>query len=234
MTEHIAVPTAEIYQLHTKPARGAEDASVLIAEANHRIANNLSAVIGLVRMEAAAIGAKETMTGSDVRILLEEIASRIDAVGVLHKMLAQQPLQEAVDIGDYLRRVCAPLTSSLFGGAQLGLVENFAADCLVSREKVVSLALIVNELVTNASKYAHPAGVPGKVSVTCQKDAKGNLVLDVADDGVGLPEDFDPQTDGNVGLRLVRILCSQMDAELVFDSSSLGLSVRMVLPLSDH
>jgi two-component sensor histidine kinase len=234
MTKHTVSPTAEIYQLHTKPVRGVADTSVLIAEANHRIANNLSAVIGLVRMEAAAVGAQETMTGSDVRLLLEEIAARIDAVGVLHKMLAQQPLQEAVDIGDYLRRVCAPLTSSLFGAKQLGLTQKFASDCLVSRDKVVSLALIVNELVTNASKYAHPAGVPGKVSVTCLRDANGNLVLEVADDGVGLPEGFDPETDGNVGLRLVRILCAQMDAELVFDSSSLGLCVQVVIPLSDR
>jgi two-component sensor histidine kinase len=232
MTENTASSTAEIYQLHTKPNRGVGDTSVLLAEANHRIANNLAAVVGLVRMEATAIGTKETMTGSDVRALLEEIASRVDAVGTLHKMLAQQPLQDAVDIGDYLGRVCAPLTSSLFGAQQFGLTQKFAPGCLVPRDQVVSIALIVNELVTNASKYAHPAGVPGKVSVTCQRDAKGNLVLEVADDGVGLPEGFDPQTDGNVGLRLVRILCTQMDADLRFDSSSLGLRVRIALPLS--
>jgi len=232
MTDQPASTTAEIYQLHAKPVRSPEDAGVLIAEANHRIANNLSAVIGLVRMEAAAIGPTETMTGSEVRLLLEEIASRIDAIGALHKMLAQQPMQDSVDISDYLDRVCAPLTSSLFGSKQLGLTQHFAPGCLVSREKVVSLALIVNELVTNASKYAHPAGVPGRVSVACRRDANGNLVLEVADDGVGLPEGFDPQTDGNVGLRLVRILCSQMDAELVFDSSSLGLRVEMVIPMA--
>jgi two-component sensor histidine kinase len=233
MTEHSASPTADVHHLHRRPGRDIADATVLIAEANHRIANNLAAVVGLVRMEAAAIGAKDKMTGSEVRVLLEEIASRVDAVGVLHKMLARQPLHEAVDVGDYLGQVCAPLTSSLSSPQQFGVTQNFAPGCLVSRDRVVSLALIVNELVTNASKYAHPAGVPGKVIVTCQQDAKGNLALEVADDGVGLPEGFDPRTDGNVGLRLVRILCTQLDADLLFDSSSLGLHVRIRIPLSN-
>lgn len=234
MTNPTVSSTAGIYTLPTKPVREVNDTSVLIAEANHRIANNLSAVIGLVRMQAAAIGAKELMTGSDVRILLEEVASRIDAVGLLHKLLAQHPLQDAVDVGDYLRGVCASLASSLCGAQLFELTQNFAPDCLVSRDKVVSLALIVNELVTNASKYAHPTGIPGKISVGCHREPNGNLVVEVADDGVGLPEQFDPETDGNLGLRLVRILSAQVDAKLLFHSSSLGLHVRLVMPLSDR
>lgn len=234
MAQSALIPTAEIHQLSTKPMRDAVDPTVLIAESNHRIANNLSAVIGLVRMQAAAVGDRKSMTGSEVRVLLEEIAGRIDAIGALHKKLAQHPLQPAVDVADYLRGICASLVSPLSCRQRFELTQNFEPDCLVSRDQIVSLALIVNELVTNATKYAHPTGVPGKIVVSCRHHAAGGLMVEVTDDGIGLPENFNPKVDGDVGLRVVRLLAAQTDAELAFESSSLGLTVRLIMPMLEN
>jgi PAS domain S-box-containing protein len=83
------------------------------------------------------------------------------------------------------------------------------------------------EAVTNAIKYSHPTGVPGKITVQCQRDDEGRITIDVTDDGVGLPENFDPELDGSVGFRMMRALSERLEAALTFTSSSLGLGVSL-------
>jgi two-component sensor histidine kinase len=88
-------------------------------------------------------------------------------------------------------------------------------------------------MVTNAVKYAHPAGTPGKICVASGWDAEGTLFREVADDGVGLPEGFDPAGDGGYGLRLVRGLAQQLDAECEFLQSGIGLRFRLLVPATE-
>ena len=92
------------------------------------------------------------------------------------------------------------------------------------------MGLIVTELVTNAVKYAHPAGAPGRVEVRCRRACDDSVEVSVADDGVGFPEDFDPVSDGGLGLRVVRSLARQLGADLAFESGPLGLTVRVTAP----
>ena len=94
---------------------------------------------------------------------------------------------------------------------------------------VQPLTLIVNELILNSLKYAHPAGVPLRLSVACDMK-KGALVLTVDDDGVGLPEGFDPNKDGDLGFRVIRSLCEELHAEFDVQSSSLGTSFEIMRP----
>ena len=82
----------------------------------------------------------------------------------------------------------------------------------------------------NAVKYAHPSGVPVQMSIDCSRGADGNVVLEIADDGVGLPEGFDAERDGGVGFRLIRSLASQLGAKLEIESDSMGLAFRLRLP----
>jgi two-component sensor histidine kinase len=99
---------------------------------------------------------------------------------------------------------------------------------MVRPDQATPVALIVSELVTNALKYAHPAGVAGRILVSCRLTGAG-LVVEVTDDGVGLSEDFDPHSDGGLGFRVVRGLARQLGADLVYESSDIGLIVRLVL-----
>jgi two-component sensor histidine kinase len=82
----------------------------------------------------------------------------------------------------------------------------------------------------NAIKFAHPTGVTGHLLVGCNR-REDMTVIEVVDDGVGLPERFDPTVDGQFGLQLLRSLASQLKARLEFDNTGLGLSVRLSLPV---
>ena len=90
--------------------------------------------------------------------------------------------------------------------------------------------LITAELLTNACKYAHPTGLPVIVKVHCETKDDGSFLVEVTDDGVGFPENFDPSTDGGLGFQLMRALANGLNAELQFEHDSLGVRARLVKP----
>jgi two-component sensor histidine kinase len=91
------------------------------------------------------------------------------------------------------------------------------------------VGLAVNELVMNTIRHAHPSGIAGQVLIGCRRDGDA-IVVDIADDGVGLPEGFDPMTDGGFGLKLTRSLAAQLKAQLNFADTGTGLHVRLMIP----
>ena len=216
-------------ELPTIDGRGSE-ADIRLAEANHRIANNLALLSAVLRRQAAeVVRGRGSVSRARAGLLLTEASQRVVAIGNLHAMLAKRPRATMVDIGDHLRQVCVALLSSLAGPTSIELSQSFTTSCLVPVDGIVPLTLIVTELVTNSVKYAHPAGVPGKISLTGGRQADGTLVIEFADDGVGLPEGFDPAVDGGFGFRLTRVLAQQIGATMTFKSTVLGLHVRLCL-----
>jgi two-component sensor histidine kinase len=91
----------------------------------------------------------------------------------------------------------------------------------------------VAEAVTNALKHAKGNSATGSaILVRCRKGALGGLRVEVVDDGPGLPESFNPETDGGLGFRLLRALTRQVGGVMTFKSSPTGLRVRLALPSS--
>ena len=201
-----------------------------VAESNHRIANNLTLIAGMVRMHARAITRESGVMPIDqVRSLLEEIGGRIESIAHLHGLLAKAELGEPIDLSAYLREVSRTVVSTLTDGQRAQLTEIPMSACLVAPERALTIGLIIGELVTNAVKYSHPTGVTGKIAVGCRV-AGGDIVVEVVDDGVGLPEGFDPEQDGGLGMRLVRSLADQMKAKVRFTDTGTGLLVQVIVP----
>lgn len=103
-------------------------------------------------------------------------------------------------------------------------------DTIIDPRDALHAGLITAELLTNASKYAHPTGLPVKVNIRCETKCDGSLAVEVTDDGIGFPENFDPLTDGGLGFQLMRALANGLGAELQFEHSSLGVCARIVKP----
>ncbi len=134
------------------------------------------------------------------------------------------------DLGTHLRGVCAALLSSYPLGAGVVPAYGFASGCAVRPDQVAPLSRVVREVVANAIEHAHPTHVEGRLRIGCRRDGGGGVAIEVIDDGVGLPEGFDPAVDGDGGLRLARALCRWLGATLSFESTGLGLIVRIALP----
>lgn len=200
----------------------------LIAEANHRIANNLAMIAGLARLQAGNIRDDEArFTGGEVRLMLQEFGGRVDAVARLHRLLANPGQPTSIDLVEYLRGVAEAVIATVSGVGQADLRFEGDEGCTISSKRALSLGLIVGELITNAVKYAHPTGIAGQINVSCHKGADGRIVVEVCDDGVGLPDGLDPMASTHLGLRLVRSLAQQLGAEITFDDDGLGLRVAL-------
>jgi two-component sensor histidine kinase len=187
-----------------------------LSEAQHRIANNLALIAGYTRLQATRLHkAGQPLSAREACIALEEVAARIETVGELHRLLsAPGKGDEGVDLGRFLAKLCNSLMETVSFAGDTTISHKDAGGCMVRPDQATPVALIVSELVTNALKYAHPSGVAGRIRVSCRSSG-GGLVVEVADDGVGLSEDFDPHSDGGLGFRVVRGLARQLGADPV-------------------
>ncbi|MEJ0060052.1 MAG: sensor histidine kinase [Terricaulis sp.] len=193
-------------------------------EAHHRIANDLAVIASMVRLQATALKDRaEAITAEDARDVLAGAASRIDAVGRLHRTLCYSG--GAPMLADFLKGICRDAASF---AAVPGSDVRCRVDAVpeISAERTRALGLIVHELVLNALKYAHPSGVPVRIDIWCREE-QGVIALDVADDGVGFPVGFDPECDGGFGFRMMRELARQLYARLTFEATPLGLICRL-------
>jgi two-component sensor histidine kinase len=202
-----------------------------LSEAQHRIANNLALIAGYTRLQATRLQKDgKPLSAREACIVLEEIAARIETVGELHRLLSDAPgeAEASIDLGLYLAKLCQGLMDTLSFAGDTTITYDDTGGCRVRPDQATPVALIVSELVTNALKYAHPAGVAGRILVSCRPGVEG-LVVKVSDDGVGLSDGFDPQSDGGLGFRVVRGLARQLGATLAYESDGLGLTVRLTL-----
>lgn len=205
------------------PTPDAECADVRVAEAHHRIANDLALIAGMVRLQAQSLRDEDLHSPAQARALLADAASRIDAVGRLHRTLCYAAEGKAVK--DFLEGVCRDVSS--FAAAR-----GTRVDCRIdiqrepAPERLRAIGLLMHEMVLNALKHAHPTGVSGRIEVWC-RDENGGLAIDVSDDGIGFPDDFDPHSSPGFGFRMMRELAKQLDASLSFETSPLGVACRL-------
>ncbi|HEY7851515.1 MAG TPA: sensor histidine kinase [Caulobacteraceae bacterium] len=161
---------------------------------------------------------------------LDETGHRIETVGRLHRLLARRNDPETIEITEFVEEIARATLSSQAYAARARLTFSFAATCAAPPRQALPMGLIVGELVTNSLKYAHPTGVRGEIMVSCRRNRDGGIDIEVADDGVGLPEGFQPELADSLGLTLVRGLARQIGARLTFLRKSIGLTVRLSAP----
>jgi len=153
-------------------------------------------------------------------------------VSCVDGLLADRSPTAGIPLGPFLRAITDRiLAAGASDGDLTELTHSHAGARLMSVERARPVGLIVGELVVNAVAYAHPTGVWGRVDVSSRAGAPaGAVCIEVADDGVGLPELFDPLVDGGAGLTAVRSMAEQLGAKLHFRDDGVGLSVRLDVP----
>lgn len=218
--------SADIVTLITKP-RGE---SVVIDEVNHRVANHLTLLANMIQSQVVALAkGPASYSRDEVRSLLREVAGKVIGVGQLHRRLVAMHPDEMMDLGDYLIESSHALVKSLALGGRVGIVHRLDARCPAKAEQVQTVALIVGEIIMNAIKHAHPTGLPVEIAIACGHNAAKRVMVEIGDDGVGLPETFDVRKDGGTGLKLIRQLAAMIDADLDIQSDSLGTRFHLTL-----
>ncbi len=203
----------------------------MLREANHRIANHLSLIVGMVHAQASGVSrGPATLTREQVRELLQETAGKIVSVSHLHRHLAGRNETHTIELSDYLLENATSLISSLGLSARARVVHRLEKGCGVTPDQAQAIGLVLSEVIMNAVKHAHPTGIPVQVTVACRRLPDGAMAVEIGDDGVGLPEGFDWKTGGGVGFLLIRSLVKKLDAELYVEADSLGTIFMLTMP----
>lgn len=193
---------------------------VLLEEINHRAKNSLQLVASMLHLQAKGVG------DSELSRHLGSAAGRVSAVSRLYARLAHESDFVKIELGSYLREVCRDLADSAPGCEIHADVEG---GIWFDPERAIHLALIVNELVTNACKYAHAETAHAQVWLRAWRDGT-SLRLSVRDEGVGLPADFDITTPKGLGMRIVTALTGQLGATFTAVKGTRGAEFLLVVP----
>jgi two-component sensor histidine kinase len=194
---------------------------LLLKEMNHRIKNSLSIVISMIRLQVKDAGP------STVSRQLEAAALRVHAVARAHERLYQTDDVEHLDAGHYIEQVCGDVDESL---ANCTIHVDAEHDVLIATDRAIPLALMVNELITNAAKHAYASRMGCEIWVSLVQDA-GTIRMSVRDEGIGLPSDFDIGKSNGLGMRLVRAFTNQLSATISINSDAKGTEFVVVIPL---
>jgi two-component sensor histidine kinase len=194
----------------------------LLTEMGHRVKNSLAIVASMLQLQANEVG------NESLALQLEEASNRIAAVARAHDRLQHGEEIERRDVGRYIEAVCIDLAHSVAPcrvetAAQHGIV--------IATDRAIAAALIVNELVANATKYAYQ-GRPGQtIRVSVERAGDDACAIVVRDEGEGLPEGFDQNEAGGLGMRIVRSFLAQVNGTLTVRTCSPGAEFTVLIPL---
>lgn len=196
----------------------------LIKEMNHRVKNSLALVVSMLRLQARE--------NSDPAFAqqLEDATLRVGAIGRVHEQLYQSTDIERFDVGRYIEAICKDLSASF---TQCEINVEAQPGIVISTDRAISSALIVNELVSNAVKHAYQGAHPGTVWVNvATTTAVDSFFIAVRDEGDGLPEGLQFGKGKGLGARMVRALAEQLGASLNVVEHNPGLEFVLTVPLA--
>jgi two-component sensor histidine kinase len=195
--------------------------ALLTREMSHRVKNSLTSVVGLLRVQARGADS------ADVRNALETAAMRVASIAEVHDHLWRGSKVGYVDLSDFIGHLCENLQSS----APEHKLQANSDPVIISADKAIPLGLLVNELVTNAIKYAYVDG-PGVIRVDA-REIDGRLLVEISDEGLGLPDGFDiAHPRKSLGFRVVNGLVRQLMGDLQISANiPRGAMFKITFPL---
>ena len=185
---------------------------LLLKEIHHRVKNNLQIITSLLGLQAVEV------EDTPIYEAFREAQNRVKTMALIHERFHQSQDVGQVNFGEYLQRMSIHLSQSYNKQASGVYIFTAAENCMLSLEQAIPCGLIVNELVSNALKYAFPEdtwqlttpqGRP-EIRVSLAESTAGNLELTVQDNGVGLPPGFDWSNSDTLGLEIVISLVEQL------------------------
>ena len=222
---HAANMQVELERLVKQRTRELEDAlyrsTLLLHEVDHRVKNNLQMISAMLMLQS--------MTIPDLRIkdTLQEMLERVEAMGLVHKRLYQSTDIMDFDIAEFTREIAGNLVAAT-GRGDIALTVDIET-VTIKADEAASIALVINETITNALKHAFPIGSPGDLYVSV-KPLAGLCEISIRDDGPGMPSDAGHR--GSFGKTLIETLIKQLRATIEWLPAYPGTHVKIMLPIT--
>jgi two-component sensor histidine kinase len=187
---------------------------VLAQEFEHRLVNSLQILVSFLLLQSRN-------AGPEAAAQLTSAAKRVTAFGCVHRRLHRLDHHEVVEFKEFLSGLCRDLSDLFFHGDTASPIVVEACKMDIPTRLAIPLGFIVNELITNAAKYAE-----GNILVRLETNPILGHSLSVSDDGPGLPAGFDPARSKGLGMRIVNSLVRQIDGKLQTTAGEGGRGAR--------
>lgn len=214
----------ELDELRTK---NIEQKEVLLREIHHRVKNNLAIVISLLNFQL------NNNSNEELTRIIIDIQMRIRSIALIHEHLYRSENLDRIPLANYIESLSVIIMTA-FSGHRIHMIHDL--DPIdVSIETAVPMGLIINELLTNAFKYAFPKGAPGEIHIRLKKEDGEQCFLVVEDNGIGLPEDPSMDSEKSLGFYIVRILVEQLAGNIKIvreKGTSFQIRFMNVIPVS--
>lgn len=197
---------------------------MLTREISHRVKNSLAMVAGLLNMQRRAA------TDPALQQALEEACTRVTTIARLHDRLWRADEVQSINLAEFMGELSDQIRTSIIPGQTLTCE---FAPVMLATDQAVPLALLVNELVTNAFKYAYPGG-EGDVRLTIKVGEPGHLTLTVSDSGQGLPEGIGTTNGTSLGMKLIASLSHQMGGTPEWQNANPGTRFVLDFVAQEH
>ena len=189
-----------------------KEKEILLQEVHHRVKNNLQVISSMLNLQRRFIDDPKMLD------ILEESQNRISTMSFIHESLYQNSDFSSIGFAEYLKRLTQNLIHSYSRVSANVELTCILDDVQIDLKQAIPCGLIVNELVSNALKYAFPGKRGGAIELRVEEKGQ-DIEIEVSDNGVGLPDDFDFETNESLGVYLVQALTDQLDGSLLVDNN---------------
>ncbi len=180
---------------------------ILLQEVHHRVKNNLQVISSILNLQSSYVKDENSLN------ILRESQNRIKSMSFIHESLYQTRDFSRIEFSDYILSLSNNLIHSYsIDIGKIALKTKFEK-VFLSLDQAIPCGLIINELVSNALKYAFPPGTYGEITLSI-RDFEKIIEIEIEDNGIGLPEGLDVSNSDSLGLQLVHTLIDQLDATI--------------------
>ncbi|MCJ7812582.1 sensor histidine kinase, partial [bacterium] len=199
-----------------------KEKEILLREIHHRVKNNLQIIKSLLNLQADQVKSKTLINA------FNECVARIQSMAMVHEQLYYSDDLTNIPFRTYIKKMSNELIRSYHLKTVIALNLKIE-DIFLSIDKAIPLGLILNELLTNAMKYAFLEMEKGRITISLQirKDQFYELIFQ--DNGIGIPEDIDFEKTESLGLYLIKILTQQIDGTVMVTREH-GTAYTIVFP----
>jgi two-component sensor histidine kinase len=217
---NILAAAIERKRIETELQEALQEKEILLKEVYHRVKNNLQAVSNLVYLQSLHV------KDEPVRDMFRQTQDRIKSIALIHEKLYQASDLARIDMAEYIRSLVTYLVFSYCEDVDRIKLNLLIDDLHLDGDTALTLGIILNELVSNSLKHAFPperkppAGQIDQITVELRAGEDNQLVLTVADNGVGLPGSLAVQDLASMGLQLVHLLAQNMQGSVEIERGS--------------
>jgi len=213
-------------EYENKIRRSLKEKETLLAEVHHRVKNNLAVISGLLEMQV--------MNSEDEKLLdkLQESQSRIQSIAMVHEKLYSSESFSEIKVDQYINDLLNMISSSLIDSEKDIRVEKDIEPVTLVVSQAIPCGLLLNELITNCYKHAFEGRDEGLIKISIAKEDNEHLLLQIKDNGVGLPDDFNMANKSTLGMTLIQTLVKQLGGDFEVSSGE-GTTFQLRFQIKD-